>query len=226
MSDDLDDFLNGEIGDDDADDFLGGATEEDTPVRRGRKPSAAAQGKVAVATLLAVLSKPVSITFLAHIWNMDKTTIKKRLVDLPPIDQHRGQQPLYDFRQASQYLVNPRVNMVDFVKRMGVKDLPRDLQKDVWDARLKEQTWRERAGELWATSSVLEVLSDTFQRLKTTTQLWVDRIADDHALSAEARKDLMKCVDNLQKDMHRSLVEMPQEQATPSQEAELEEQVE
>jgi hypothetical protein len=78
------------------------------------------------------------------------------------------------------------------------------------------------AGELWATDDVLEVLGEAFQRLKTTTQLWIDQIGDNHSLPVEARKELTALVDALQADLHKTLVEMPKEKATRSQMADLE----
>lgn len=171
--------------------------------------------------VVQALLQPVSITFLAQVLKMERRTVIKRLAPLAPIGQHRGQTPLYDFRQAMQYLVTPKVDIAEAIKKMGTDDLPTSLQKDVWDAKLKAQKWMANAGELWRTEDVLEVLGEAFQRLKTTTQLWIDQIADEQMLPAEARKALTEKVDALQQDLHRSLVKMPQEKATRSQLADL-----
>ena len=65
-------------------------------------------------------------------------------------------------------------------------------------------------------------MGEAFQRLKTTTQLWVDQLSETHALPVEVRKDLLSMVDGLQQDLHRTLVEMPAEKATRSQAGEIE----
>lgn len=174
------------------------------------------------ALLIQALRQPVSITFLAEVFRRDRKTVTKKLAGLTPISHHRGSTPLYDFVQAAECLVTPRVNLTEYVRNMGVGDLPVALQKDVWDARLKEQKWRTEAGELWRTDQVLEVLGEAFVRLKTTTQLWVDQISEGHALPAEARADLMALVDGLQTDLHRTLVEMPKLKKTKPQLAEIE----
>lgn len=175
------------------------------------------------ARVVQALFQPVSITFLAQVLRMERRTVTKRLSGLAPIGHHRGQTPLYDFRQALPYLVTPKVDIAEAIRKMGTDDLPVSLQKDVWDAKLKSQKWMLNAGELWRTEDVLEVLGEAFQRLKSTTQLWIDQVGDNHMLSAEARKELTGAVDALQQDLHRALVKMPQERATRAQIAQLEE---
>ncbi|MEP2533563.1 hypothetical protein [Shimia sp.] len=213
------------------DDLLGPEPEETSPAKRSpgrpkgvtetkprKTPEPSARRKSDAAAVQA-LHRPVSITFLSEAMSMDRKTVTKKLAELTPISHHRGNIPLYDFRQAMQFLVKPKVDIAAYVRKMGVADLPVALQKDVWDARLKEQKWREQAGELWATEDVLSVLGETFQRLKTTTQLWIDQVAENNALTTDARTELMSLVDGLQTDLHNSLVEMPKDRTTPSQEA-------
>ncbi|MFU1607308.1 DNA translocase FtsK [Sulfitobacter pontiacus] len=174
------------------------------------------------ASVVQALTRPVSITFLSEVLRQDRKGITRKLATLPPIAQYRGNVPLYDFRQALEYLVKPKINAAEMIKKMGTDDLPMGLQKDVWDARLKQQKWMEQAGDLWRTEEVLSVLGEAFQRLKTTTQLWIDQLAESHALPAEVRKDLTGMVDGLQKDLHATLVEMPADKATRSQLGEIE----
>ncbi len=213
---------------DDIDDLLGegsALSARDARKKARRSVRASAQATTDDNTTLALvqaLHRPVSITFLADVMGMDRTTVRKRLANLPPLGQKRGGNPLYDFRQAMQYLVTPRVDMEKVLASMSAGDLPPSLQKDVWDARLKAQKWMVQAGELWATDDVLEVLGEAFQRLKTTTQLWIDQIGDTHSLPVAARKELTELVDTLQANLHKTLVEMPKEKATLSQAATVE----
>lgn len=220
--------------DDEMEDLLGPEPEpEPEPKSKpGRKPgrkkssrgaeegSSRALGRVSHEVVQA-LHRPVSVTFLSQAMNIDRKTVVKRLTGLKPVAHHRGDVPLYDFREAMKFLVQGKVDVASYVRKMGVADLPTALQKDVWDARLKEQKWRQNAGELWPTEAVLGVLGETFSRLKTTTQLWIDQIAETHSLPAEVRSELLVRVDALQTDLHRTLVEMPKEKATENQTAEI-----
>lgn len=194
---------------------------EKAPRRKAQIKPLGSPGKVDARVVQALL-QPVSITFLAQILKMERRTVIKRLAGLEPIGQHRGNVPLYDFRQAMQYLVTPKVDVAEAIRKMGTDDLPVSLQKDVWDAKLKSQKWMIQAGELWRTEDVLEVLGEAFQRLKTTTQLWIDQVGDNNMLSPEARQELTELVDALQTDLHRSLCKMPEEKATLAQVGQIE----
>lgn len=204
------------------DELLGESRKEEPRPAKTRK-SVSTPGR-ADAAVVQALFQPVSITFLAEVLQKDRKTVTKRLSELPPVAQHRGNIPLYDFRQAIGYLVAPRVDarkIEDVLRKMGPGALPPTLSKDIWDAKLKQQKWEENAGDLWRTADILEVLGEAFQRLKTTTQLWVDQLDDTHALPAPVRRDLIDLVDGLQVDLHRTLVEMPKERQTRSQMSEI-----
>lgn len=214
--------------DDDLDDLLGpepGAAPEPEaePAPRTistRKP----KGGRTDAQVVQRLYQPVSISFIAEVTGRDRKAVTRRLANAQPIAYHRGQTPLYDFRQALEVVVEPRIDAKTIEKRLkslSASDLPNSLQKDVWDALLKKQKWMQQAGELWATEDVLEVFAEAFQRIKTTAQLWVDQLSDSHDLPEKARLELTEMVDALQADIHQALVEMPKERATLAQAAQL-----
>lgn len=166
------------------------------------------------------LNRPVSASFLGNCLDIDRRTVAKRLIDCPPVGYAGGNRALYDFRQALPFIVQRPMSEKDLeaaIRRLDSSSLPRGLSKDIWDAKLKAQKWRQNAGELWPTDKVLEILGEAFQRLKTSTQLWIDQIADNHALPEKARQELTVLVDALQADLHRTLCEMPKEAQTPSQ---------
>ena len=196
--------------------------DEDGDEGEDRKPTGKKPRKSGNVEVVQALLQPVSISFLADVLGRDKGTVRKRLAGLPAMGYHRGNTPLYDFRQALEYLVTPRFNAAEAIKRLGTDDLPTSLQKDVWDAKLKKQQWEEKAKDLWRTEDVMAVLGEAFLRLRTTTQLWSDQLGENHALPAEVRADLTKMVDGLQSDLHKTLVEMPQQRATKSQIGEIE----
>lgn len=199
---------------DDLDSFLDGSGEDDGPVHAKLKPAAGRDAQI--------FQRPMSATFLATMLGMGPRTVQKKLAECPPIGQARSA-PLYDFRQALPYLVSPKANDIKaMIKKLGVHELPQSLQKDVWDARLKEQQWRERAGDLWRSEAVMEVFGDTFQALSSTMKLWTDQIAEENDLPNEVRDALMTRVDGLQKMLHERLVQMPGDKVTKSQVSEIE----
>lgn len=161
--------------------------------------------------------KPVSMTFLMQVFKMDRLTVKKKLAELPPIRMAKGGVPEYDFRQAAAYLVKPKVDIAEYIKTLRPTDLPAYLQDQWWAAQLKRQKWQKEAGELWPTDDVIAVFGDVFQHMKTTMQLWVDQIAENHAVTPAMRTELVQLVDGLQRDLHERLVAMPHETARRNQ---------
>lgn len=201
---------------DDLDSFLDGDDEEaETPPLK-LKPMTQRDAYV--------LRRPASASVISQALGMDRRTVVRRLENhCPPVGYARNA-PLYDFIQALPFLVRGnRKDLRDFIKTMNVGDLPQSLQKDVWDARLKEQQWREKAGDLWRSADVMEVFSDAFQALSATTKLWTDQIAEEQDLPNDVRDALSQRVDDLQKMLHERLVQLPHEKVTRSQLSEIEE---
>lgn len=163
----------------------------------------------------------VTVGWLAQVFGMDPTTIKKRLADCPPLYRRKAGY-VYDLKVAAPYLVKPIFDVNKYLRGMKPSELPPQLTKEYWDAALKRQTWEERAGELWRTSAVMEVFSDTFLTMKSTMQLWTEDLERITGLSDEQRAELVKMIDSLQDEIHRKLVNMQGRRRTPSQRDEIE----
>lgn len=162
----------------------------------------------------------VTRTWLADVFRMDSTTVKKRLSNCPTSGKRRGH-PVYDLVLAAQYLVPPRVDVSEYIKAMRPNDLPPILQSAYWDAQKKRQDWEINAGELWKTDDVVEVFSETFKVIKTSVMLWSDNLEQTHGLTDTQRKALTEMSDALMADIYTSLVKQHQRQQTPSQLAQL-----
>lgn len=158
----------------------------------------------------------VSISWLMQAFRMDRYTVRKKMAECQPIKFGRGNTPIYDFVQASAYLVKPKVDLKDFLKTIKPEEMPNDLQKEYWDALLKRQKYEVQAGQLWRTADVLETFGEVFKRIKTSMQLWVDDIEQKEGLTATQRKILIAMVDNLQESIHRQLLDMAETRSTPS----------
>lgn len=163
----------------------------------------------------------VSPGWLGKVFGMDPNTVKKRLAECPPLSRRKSGGYLYSLPQAAAYLVKPVFDVREYLKTMQPKELPVHLQKEYWDALLKRQRFEERAGELWRTDDVLEVLGEAFKALKFQTQLWSDNLDRAVGLTDEQRNLLQGMTDALQTDLHQALVKMPELRATRSTVAEL-----
>jgi hypothetical protein len=152
----------------------------------------------------------VSINWLSAVFRMDTKAVVKRLSSCPPIkalpaDGRTGR--LYDLATAARYLVTPAMDTEDFLKVLNRNDLPPALQTQFWDAMMKRQRWEKEAGQLWPSDRVIAVLSEVFQTLKFTSQLWVDSLEREVEVTGPQRKVLQKLVDSLMQEIHDTLVE-------------------
>lgn len=160
--------------------------------------------------------KPVGTSFLANVFKLSNSkVVREKLAECPPIDVDKHGNPLYDFVEAAAHLVPPRGKMfVQRLRTMKPSELPPQLALAVQKAKNEELTYKQRAGELWRTEAVLEVLGEVFLMMKNTMQLWVETLNDKGNLTKDQYEALSEMVYGLQTEMHDKLVQFSQQRAT------------
>jgi hypothetical protein len=161
----------------------------------------------------------VGIEWLAGAFGMDRRKVKQRIAGVKPIGKHKtatGYRPVWSLREVAGYLAPRPRDLEAALRNMNSTDLPSKLQKDVWDARLKELAWREKAGDLWRTEDVALVFGEVFLTIKGQVSLWVDQLDEVSSLSEENRARLTQLTDSLQREIHQKLIEMPKKRQTRS----------
>jgi hypothetical protein len=157
------------------------------------------------------LNRGVSVAWLAHVFDMDQTTVKRKLGNCPVKTQvRRGDKmttTLYELPKAAAFLVTPAYSSTEYMRAVKRGDLPPGLQQAVWDALLKRQKWEENAGQLWRTDKIRSALGSTFQTLKFTMQLWTDTLERQVHVTDEQRELLVTLIDGLQSELYEALVE-------------------
>lgn len=163
----------------------------------------------------ASFMKPVSVQFLSRVFGAHANTIQARLKNCPvaEIQTHKGQ-PVnrYDFRTACQYLVEPRVELHDWIKNQ--KQFPPDLQKAFWSGQREKQRWQLEAGELWHSEDVLEVLGRAFMEMKVAITLWVERMPGAEEMLTEQYGFFQDQCRTLIDEIHHRMIEMPKNYKT------------
>ena len=163
----------------------------------------------------------VTVAFLAQVFRMDPSAVKRRLVNLRPIETRtRGRsqtQHLYDLADAAACLVDQKLNAAEVLKNLKKEDMPPALSGPFWDAQLKRQRFEENAGDLWRTSDIRAVLGTSFQTIKFTIQLWSDNIDRETGLTEEQRLLLQGLTDGLQKEIFETLLNNAKMKSTKSQ---------
>lgn len=161
----------------------------------------------------AIFAKGVSVSFLCKVFRMSPSTVREKLAKCTPIpgsgnDGSGKQQSFrYDLAEAASYLVKPSLTTDQVLAAMKSSDLPPSIQQQFWNAQLRRQEWEERAGELWRTDKVREVLGTTFQTMKFTMQLWIDSIELKTKVTDKQREVLQELVDGLQREIYKALVD-------------------
>lgn len=200
---------------DDIDDLIGGSAPKKEPemdFSADLHPDNLQHTKPKV---LGQLHGGVSVTFLAELFGMAKATVHKRLKDCPPVKYQRNA-PIYSLTQACAYLVEPRIDLAEYLKTLRPSEIPTHLQKDFWDAMIKKQNWERDAGVLWHDDDVIEVFGEVFKEFKTSVQLWADEIERVHGLTDDQRVALVSASDKLLNNIYEALCVVPKRRRTPS----------
>ena len=165
---------------DEADEMLGGEPAP-PPRNRGGRPTreeAAAKLLAAQISLKAATSgrafedvggvqafrRPVTLNFLATVFNHDIQTVTKRLIDCPFTTV--GNRKLYEFADAVSYVIKPKMTPEQFVKTLNSSHLPPEINKAFWDGQRSRVKYKIEAQEAWETHEVNQAMGDLCMTMK------------------------------------------------------------
>lgn len=171
------------------------------------------------------LDRGVTVAWLTQAFGLTRSQCVKKLEGCK-ILRMNGVTKVYDFRDAVAHMVAPKVDLKRYIENLDPKDLPLNLRKEVWSARLAEQRWRKQAGELWASEDVIAVYGELFKLIKTQSRLWANSIDAVEKLTPAQTEALQDLVDSLLDKIHQSVVALESKQKTPAQIAEVDDDVE
>lgn len=169
--------------------------------------------------------RPVTRTLLAEIFSMEPRRLTKQLAHCPVVAYKRAagkDVPLYDFKEAISYIVEPKIDIAQWIKTQSTSSLPPAINKAFWDAMRSKQMVEERSGDLWRTQEVLAVLGETALELKETMKLWMEALPGRSDLTSEQHEYFVDEISSLQDMLYDRLVEKAKEKATRSTEKEIE----
>lgn len=156
--------------------------------------------------LLSALFDGVSISVLADLFGKDKREVSKLIRNVTPTGK-RGGFDIFSIRDAAKYLVEPNIDLGEYIKNLRPNDLPPMLQKDYWAAQRSRQIYEAEAGDLWPTDEVREVFAEVFKKLRTGILLFTDTIEAKTELTDKQRTLITSMSDALLDELHKSLIE-------------------
>ena len=163
------------------------------------------------------LAGGVSVQWLARAFRTTRHLVDKKLVGLKPLSVGKHGNPLYDFVEAAELIVEPKVDVEKYLTTLKPEKLPERLREGYWNAKLKRQRWEEKAGDLWRTEVVIERFSEVLLELRMMLQLIPDSVERAAGLSDEQHRVVRSVIDDIQTKMHEQLIKYAADRLTPSQ---------
>lgn len=217
--------------------------EVDVPVKRGRgrprknaavvasQPSVPAEPDVESGTLSSkhvseFLLYGVSVQQLCRMFRMTRQGVENKLRNARPIDLGAHGNPVYDLADAASYLIEPKIDIDEYLQTIKPEKLPDHLRETFWNARLKRQRYEENAGDLWRTKKVMEVVGELFLDFSNKLNLIPDLVERQTGFSPEQYRLVRSIVDSIREEMVDDAERLKRgeevgSQLTDSEEAEL-----
>lgn len=158
---------------------------------------------------MAFVLGAVTTTTLAQIFGLDHKDVQKRLQGkCPEMGREEGTRyAMYRIRDAAPYLVDPNIDLDEYIKTLTPVRLPPALQDAYWKAQLSRQKYEENRGELWRTERVREVFATVAKNVRTTILLFEDSVEAETDLTVKQREIIRRISDGMLQQIKASLVD-------------------
>lgn len=143
----------------------------------------------------------VSVQQLCRIFRMTRQGVENKLRNLRPIELGSHGNPVYDLAEASSYLIDPKVDMEEYLRSIKPEKLPDHLRETFWNAKLKRQRFEENAGDLWRTKKVMEVVGELLLDFANKLNLIPDLVERQTGFSPEQYRLIRSIVDGIREEM-------------------------
>ena len=174
--------------------------------------------------------RPVGITFLGTVFGMEPRRVFKKLKNCPIAGRGKvgkgAGKPLYDFKVACAYMVEPRIDLKTWFSSLSTTTMPPIINKAFWDAMRTKSKAMEEMGDYWHTGDVLRVFGEVMTQIRDASMLWVENLPGKAKLTTEDYHALRAQVLALLESIKQELVVKPGAGRTPSIVAEIERDIE
>lgn len=154
-----------------------------------------------------VLYQGANLGQLSKLFDMDIRDVKAKITgNVEPIGERNGV-PLFNVRDAAQYLVPPIYDLDEFIQKMQLADLPMLLRKEFWAAQRSRQLYEIEAAELWSTVEVENMVNDLYNAIRQSLLLSREAVERETELTKSQRKIITEIIDNTLKRTHDKIVE-------------------
>lgn len=174
--------------------------------------------------------RPVGVSFIGTVLGIEPRRLHKRLKNCPVVGRGtngRGKgQPLYDFKEAMRYCLEPKMDIKTLFSSMSTTTMPPIIMKAFWEGIRAKNKVMEETGHYWHDADVLAILGEVQMEIKDATLLWIEDLPGKANLSTEDYHALRRKVDELLATIQARVTEMVADRHTPSVVAEIEADIE
>lgn len=163
------------------------------------------------------LKNGVSIQWLARAFRMTRHIVEKKLRKCPVAGSGEFGNPLYDLVEAAAYLVEPKVDIKEYLKTAKDDELPERLRESIWNSKLKKQRWEEKAGHLWRTEYIMDRMGEVLANTRQSVQQIPDRVERIAGLSIEQYRIVRNATDEVLNQIYEEIVAMQEGASTFNQ---------
>lgn len=148
----------------------------------------------------------VSVQWLAKAFGLTRHVVEQRIRGCRVVSSGDYGNPLYDLRDAAAYLVEPKIDIEEYLSKVKPEKLPEKLRESFWNAKLKEQRWKRSAGELWDTERVMAVFAEVLGNIRDRLQLIPDTVERLGGLDVKQWQMVRNLVDQAQDEIHSEIL--------------------
>ena len=145
--------------------------------------------------------RPVGVSFLGTVFGIEPRRLHKKLKNCPVVGRGtvgRGAgAPLYDFKEACAYIVDPKIDLETWFSSLSTTTMPPIIMKAFWEAIRTRSRVMEEAGDYWHTADVQAVFGRIVMLIRDATLLWIEDLPDKADLSNENYSALRRQVNEL-----------------------------
>lgn len=156
----------------------------------------------------AILYDGANLSQLGNLFRMDHRVLVEKLTKggCQPSGIRNGVN-IYAVHEVAPYLVKPAYDIEEYLKRMHHNDLPKHLSKEFWAGLRSRQEYKQKEGDLWPTSRVVQVMGGVMKLIKMSARLMSDQVDRQAELSDRQRQIVKSQCDGMLEEAYRSILE-------------------
>ena len=164
-----------------------------------------------------------NLSELSKLFRMDHRNLVEKLHGVPPSGK-RGKANTWRVHEVAPYLVRPIFDIEEYIKRMHPSELPKMLTKEFWAGQRSRQEYLLKAGDLWPTDQVVEVVGELFKLVKMSATLAADAVERQVELTPRQRTIVINIMDGMLRDLRQAIIEKFEDRAPELEEVDVEAQ--